>query len=171
MIFAKALTMKKDLAITSAQFLVLTVLATVAPLLGHNQAVTGPIVNAALFIAVALLGAQNAILVGLIPSVVALSAGLLPAVLAPMIPFIMISNTVLIITFAVFKRRNFWLGVLMASVFKFIFLIGTSTVVSDLIVKQEIAQKAVSMMSWPQLATALAGGLIAYLILKGIKKE
>lgn len=36
--------------------------------------------------------------------------------------------------------------------------------------KKEIVQKLVIMMSWPQLQTVLAGGLITYLFLKSIKK-
>jgi uncharacterized membrane protein len=109
------------------------------------------------------LGPQNAILVGLIPSVVALSTGLLPAVLAPIIPFIMISNTILILTFAYLRRKNFWLGVTAASVLKFVFLFSMSAMVMD--------SKMASMMSWPQLLTALAGGVIAYLALKSFKKR
>ena len=171
MIFSKTLTIKKDLAVSSAQFMVLTVIAVVAPLLGHNQLITGPIVNATLFIAAALLGPQSAILVGLIPSAVALSFGLLPAVLAPMIPFIMISNTILILSFYALRQRNFGLGVFAASFLKFLFLITTSALVANLFVKQEIAQKAASMMSWPQFLTAGAGGVIAYFILKGIKRS
>jgi len=170
MILTKVLTIKKETALASAEFLTLTAIATLAPLSGHNQAVTGPVVNATLFLAAALLGPQNAILVGLIPSVVALSAGLLPAVLAPMIPFIMISNTVLVLTFAHLRRKNFWFGVAAASALKFIFLLSTSTMVMNLITKQEIAQKAASMMSWPQLFTALGGGGIAYLTLKSFKR-
>ncbi|MFH1423573.1 MAG: ECF transporter S component [Candidatus Nealsonbacteria bacterium] len=170
MILTKVLTIKKDIVLTIAQFAVLMVIATVVPILGHNQAITGPIVNAVLLISAVLLGPQGAVLVGLIPSVVALSAGLLPLPLAPMVPFIMISNTILILTFACLRRKNFWLGIAAASALKFIFLVSTSTVVMNLIAKQEIARKAALMMSWPQFLTALGGGVIAYFLLKSLKK-
>lgn len=170
MISVKTLAIKKDSTLPVVYFMILTAAATIAPLLGHNQALTGPIVNAALFMAVIFLGPQSAILAGLIPSVVALSVGLLPAILAPMIPFIMISNAILISTFALFYRRNFWLGIVTASFLKFVFLIATSNLAASLIMKQEIAQKVLAMMSWPQLLTALAGGLLAYIILKGLKR-
>ncbi len=162
------LVQKKALVKTSA-FAIFLAIAIFAPLL-KQQFITGPIVNAVLFISVMLLGSQGAIMVGLVPSLIALSTGLLPIVLAPMIPFIMLGNTILIITFDYFKKKNFWLGIILASFLKFLFLFLASSVVANLIVKKEIASKAAMMMSWPQLLTALTGGIIAYLFLKTIRK-
>ena len=133
--------------------------------------IRGPIVNATLFIAAATLGPQRAILIGLIPSMIALSAGLLPAVLAPMIPFIMLSNAILIMTFSALKKKNYWLNVAIGSTLKFIFLFATSSIVINLLIKKEIAQQVALIMSWPQLLTALAGGVIAYPIIKLIKRK
>ncbi|TSD05139.1 MAG: [Fe] hydrogenase subunit HymD [Parcubacteria group bacterium Athens0714_12] len=114
---------------------------------------------------------HNAILIGLIPSLIALSTGLLPPVLAPMIPFIMAGNTILILTFSYLKEKNFWLGVISASFLKFIFLFSASSIVINLLLKKEIAAKVALMMSWPQLLTALSGGLLAYLFLKFFKNN
>lgn len=162
-----ALNRKNFLTVT--QFISLVGVAVIVPLF-HQQAITGPVVNATLFISVTLLGVQNAILVGLIPSLVALSTGLLPPVLAPMIPFIMVGNTILIIVFGYLKEKNFWLGIVTASVLKFLFLFSTSSIVINLLLKKEIATKVATMMSWPQLLTALVGGIIAFMFLKSIKK-
>lgn len=167
--YVKSLVAKKEF-IMVAQFVLLVAVATLAPLTGHQQLVTGPIVNATLFISAALLGAQAAILVGLIPSLVALSAGLLPAVLAPMVPFIMMGNTILVLAFNLLRKKNYWLAVVLASFLKFIFLAATSSLVIDLLLKKEVAQKVALMMNWPQLLTALAGGVIAFLFLKSIRK-
>ncbi|RLI87812.1 MAG: iron hydrogenase, partial [Candidatus Altiarchaeales archaeon] len=68
------------------------------------------------------------------------------------------------------KERNYWLGVISASVLKFIFLFSTTSIVIDLLLKKEIASKVAIMLGWPQLITALVGGLIAYLFLRGIKR-
>ena len=165
----KSLILNKKMVINLTAFLFLTSVITIAPLF-HFQPVTGPIVNAILFIAVSLLGIEYALLVGLIPSVIALSTGLLPAILAPMIPFIMLSNAILIITFAYLRNKNYWLGVIVASVLKFLFLFTTSSVVINLLLKKEVATKVASIMSWPQLVTALVGGVMAYIVLKGLKK-
>jgi hypothetical protein len=166
---ANILTIDKEKILFFIQFALLASIATLAPLFGQ-QAITGSIVNANLFVSTALLGVQAGILIGLLPSLVALSIGLLPPVLAPMIPFIMVGNTILVIIFNYLKETNYWLGVITASALKFIFLFSTSSIVIELFLKKEIAKKIATMMSWPQLLTALAGSLIAYTFLKGIKK-
>ncbi len=165
----KTLVIKRETILSITYFIILLAIATFAPFL-KSQTITGPIVNATLFISVLILGAENAILVGLVPSLVALSVGFLPAAISPMIPFIMAGNAILVVVFNFFRRKNYWLGVILASVLKFLFLWSSSSIVINLLLKKEIAQKAAAMMSWPQLLTALAGGVIAYLILKGIKK-
>lgn len=163
-----ALENKKAIA-TIIYFVLLVGIATVAPLF-HSQPITGPIVNATLFVSVILLGTSEALLVGLIPSVIALSVGTLPAVLAPMIPFIMLSNAVLIIVFALLRKSNYWAAVILASLLKFLFLLATSSIVINLLLKKEVATKVAAMMSWPQLLTALAGGILAYGFLRLVRK-
>ena len=154
-----------------ALFIGLMGIVTIIPHYVHNQFITGPIVNAVLFIAAVMLGAGNAILIGLVPSVVALVSGLLPAPLAPMVPFIMISNAILILVFSYTRKVNYWGGVMGATLFKYAFLYLTSTIVIDLISNHNIALKAaMTMMAWPQIVTALAGGVIAFGILRLIKK-
>jgi len=167
---AKTILVKKEIALILVQFIALIGLATLAPLLVQQQAITGTLVNAVLFVAVILLGPQTAVLVGLVPSLIALSVGLLPAVLAPLVPFIMVANTVLVLVFSYLRKRNYWLAIVLASLFKFVFLFGASSLTINLLLKKEIAEKVALMMSWPQLLTALAGGLIACLFLKSIKK-
>jgi len=151
------------------EFVLLLGIATAAPLF-HNQFITGPIVNATLLIAVALLGMRDAILIGLIPSSIALAVGLLSPVLAPMIPFIIVGNAILVITFGYLRQRNYWLGLVSGSILKFAFLFGTSSIVISLLLNQNLASSVAVMMSWPQLVTALAGGVIAYGVLRGLKK-
>ncbi len=155
-----------------AWFVSLMAIVAILPHYVHNQFITGPIVNAVLFIAVVTVGAGNAILIGLVPSVVALVSGLLPAPLAPMIPFIMISNAILIVVFAGLRKTNYWVGVLGGTLFKYAFLYLTSTIVVGLISNHNIALKAAAtMMAWPQIVTALIGGVIAFGVLKLIRQD
>lgn len=149
-----------------AVFSTLLGIAVLLPALIHSQAITGPIVNATLFLATFLFSPHIAILIGLLPSLVALATGLLPAPLAPMIPFIIIGNTILILVFYYLKKKNFWLGVTLASLLKFLFLFSTSSLVIGLLLKKELAKNVALMMNWPQLITALFGGVIAYFVLK-----
>jgi len=169
MITSKTLTFKKENVITSAQFALLMAAAMLAPFF-LQQSVVGSIVNAILFISVVLLGSRNAILVGILPSLVSLSVGLLPAVLAPMIPFIMTSNVLLILIFDFFRTKNYWLGIVVASILKFAFLLGSSSIIINLLLNKAAASKVAMILSWPQLFTALAGGMIAFLFLRAIKK-
>ena len=169
MALTKTLTWDRAKTVTTAQFVSLLGIATVAPLF-HQQWLTGPIVNAMFLIAVVLLGSQNAIVLALLPSTIALGVGLLPAILAPMIPFIIISNVIFILGFHYLREKNFWLGVAVGSILKFVFLWSTSFVVINLLIKKELAANVSAVMSWPQLATALLGGVLAYAFLKGIKK-
>lgn len=165
----KTLAINNEKISVLARFGALLGIALIAPLIGQ-QAVTGSIVNAVLFISTALLGVQAGILIGLIPGAVSLMTGLLPLALAPMVPFIAVSNAILVVVFSKFKEKNYWLGMISASALKFLFLFTVSSTAINLIFKKEIAYKVAVMMSWPQLFTALAGGLISYLILKTWKK-
>ncbi|MFH1426517.1 MAG: ECF transporter S component [Candidatus Kerfeldbacteria bacterium] len=166
---AKPAVLGKEAIRAIIQFAALVGIATLAPMIG-NQFITGPIVNAVLFIATAILGVRWGIMVGLIPSVIALSVGLLPAPLAPMIPFIMISNAIMVVIFGYLRERNFWLGMISASAVKFLFLFLTSSVVTGLLLKSELAPTVAQILSWPQLATALGGGILAWAFLKAIKR-
>ncbi len=154
-----------------AIFSILLAVSILMPAIVHDQRITGPVVNAILFLSTAILTPEIAVLIGLLPSLVAFSSGLLPAPLAPIVPFIMISNTILILSFYYLKKKNFWIRVSVAAVLKFLFLFGTSTVVINLLLKKELAKQVSLMMSWPQLLTAIAGGIIAFIVLKILKKK
>ena len=164
----KTLTITRDKMALLTWFIALTGIATIAPLF-HQQMITGPIVNATLFVATIILGAQMGIFAGLIPSVIALSVGTLPPALAPMIPYIMISNVILILTFNFLKGKNYWLAITLASFLKFLFLFSTSSLVISLLMKKELAGSVALMMSWPQLVTALMGGILAWIFFKKMR--
>ena len=166
---AKNPAIPKELTASLAKFSALMGLAIIFPLLG-SQLVSGPLVNALLFIAVYFLDLKSAILVALVPSLAALSIGLLPAVLAPAIPFIMLGNVILVIAFYYLKDRNYWLGVAGASFFKYIFIYSGSALVINLFLKGAVAAPIALMLGWPQLLSALSGGVIAYLFLKFIRR-
>lgn len=155
---------------TLVNFLSILGIAVIVPMF-HNQFATGPIINAVLFISVVILGLEKTLFICLIPSVIAMSVGLLPPVLAPMVPFIMISNFLMVLSFYYLKRINYWTGIISASIIKFVFLYISSFAVVNLVIKKELASAIITMMSWPQLLTALAGGVLAYFFLKFVNKS
>jgi hypothetical protein len=164
---SNVLTLKKEALLTLT---VLLAAAIAAPIFFKQQLITGTIVNATLILAVALLGARDGLIVGLLPSSVALATGLLSPLLAPMIPFIIMGNAILVLAFAYLSKLNFWAGAIAGSVLKFAFLYGTSTVVIGLLINKQVAPAVSQMLSWLQLVTALAGSIAAFAILKGLKK-
>ncbi len=158
------------------KFLLISGLAILIPFYIHNQWLTGPIVNALLILALFIVGIRAAVFIALIPSVIALSVGLLPALLAPMIPFIMIGNILFVLTIDFIYNKfgsnnsSYWISVLIASSLKFIFLFLSVNIISKLLLKSELAIKVAQVLSWPQFYTALLGGVIAFVILKWLKK-
>ncbi|MFH0987438.1 MAG: ECF transporter S component [Patescibacteria group bacterium] len=165
----KTLILKKESVYLFGAFLILFAVSTLAPLI-KQQAVTGTIVNATLFITTVILGTQSAVFVAILPSVISLAIGFLPSPLAPMVPFIITSNIILVFVFGELKKVNYWIGAVVASLLKFLFLFSTSSIVVNLILKEDLARKVALMMSWPQLFTALGGGAVAFLIFKIFKK-
>jgi len=161
---------------TMAWFLGLSTTAMSVPLIVHLQPFSGPIINAVLILILFIVGIRSALVVALIPSLMALAGGLLPAILAPAVPFIMISNVIFIITIDWFyntivdPQRGYWTGVLIGAGLKFAFLLASTSIVSGLLLKQELAPKVAQIMSWPQFATAVVGGAIAWMVLRWLKK-
>jgi len=154
--------------------LVLSFLIFFVPSFVHQQFLTGPIVNALLILSFLYLGKNQALFLALIPSTVALSRGLLPLALAPMVPFIMISNCLYILVFAQFENqsqiKNLW-AILLASAVKTLFLISISKLLMVNILAASLATKVAVMMSWSQLWTAVVGGVMALLISNALKKK
>lgn len=157
------------------QFMSIAAVAVVLPFFIHLQWITGPIINALLILAVIITGVRSAMLIALIPSMIALGSGLLPAILAPAVPFIMIVNTILVLSVDWFwrNRKNdqfaYWQGVIIGAALKFLLLFFSINLIAKLLIKQELATVIAQMMSWTQFATAIAGGIIAWLILKFLK--
>jgi hypothetical protein len=146
------------------QLSVFVALAVMAPYF-LNQLVTGSIVNALLFISVSILGLESAFLLCLIPSLISIYTGLLPLALAPMIPFIMTGNALLVLIFSKFSKRNFWAGAVPAILVKYIFIWSVGMLLANSVL-HGISKTVLLMISWPQLTTAIAGACIAYCALK-----
>lgn len=159
-----------------ANFLGLAGVITVLPFLIHLQWLIGPIVNAILIITLFVVGIRSALVLCLVPSLMALSGGLLPVILAPIVPFIMISNVIYIILidriYYTVKdvKKGYWMGVITASGLKFLFLLASVNIIGGLLIKQELAQKVAQILSWPQFFTALSGGMLAWIVLKILKR-
>ncbi|MFZ3057783.1 MAG: hypothetical protein WA092_01925 [Minisyncoccales bacterium] len=163
----QVLSIDKKIVLSLAQFIVLLLVVCLAPI-ANNQIITGTIVNASLLIGVVLLGMRGAILLCFLPSLISLMTGSLAMVMAPMVPFIIIGNVSLVYIFNLLRKKNFFLGLIPAALIKFSFLFLVSNFLISFFIKQPVADKIAVMMSYPQLITALLGGVVAYLVI-GIK--
>lgn len=134
-------------------------LVLVIQMLGFPQLVTGPLVNMALLLATIFQGIGSGVVIGFFTPWIAFSRGILPAPLAPMIPFIMMGNSLFVIVFGIFlTRRSFvWkiAGVFAGALAKYVLLSQAVTVLVR--VPGPMAQA----MQIPQLTTALLGGALA----------
>jgi len=146
-------------------FAVFLAIALAAPFIGV-QIITGSIVNAVLFVSTGLLGITSGILIGFLPSIISLFAGLFPVTFYPMVPYIIIGNAILVLTFGVLAKKHFVLGVILAAFLKFLFLFLSSSLVVSFFVGDSFPKAVVAMMGYPQLITALAGGVIAFFVSK-----
>ncbi len=150
----------------------LFVFITLAPLtVRHTQLLTGPLVNMMLLLTCVLVGPTEALFLGLLPSPTALVSGLLPLPLAPMLPFIMISNALYVAAFHFLRSRSAAGGVVVASVIKFLFLFAASHALTTTLLPASIAPLATTMMGMAQFITALIGGGLALLVLKFLPRR
>jgi uncharacterized membrane protein len=148
---------------------VLLALTLAVQFLGLPQWFTGPLVNAFLLLASLVSGIGSGVLVGLLTPWIALLRGILPPPLAPMVPFIMLGNALLVIIFSLVRRKKevLWLSIValvLAALGKYLLL---SQAVRYLV---EVPPRVAQAMQVPQLLTALGGGAIALSIERALKK-
>ena len=122
------------------------------------QWLTGPGINAILFLAVGYNGAYSGVLIGLFTPILAFMQGIMP--LAPVVPFIMLGNGLLCLGFAWAKNINLVVGVATGAILKFTLL----AIAVNFII--EVPPPVALALGTPQLVTAITGGLVAIAILK-----
>jgi len=144
---------------TQIYFLVFIAIIAIVPFL-KNQFIVGPIVNAVLLASVISLGVFQAVFFAVLPSVVSFLSGLLPVSFAFMLPFIAISNILLVTTFGAFYKRGYWKSAILASFLKFFFLFGSVLVFLWANSSNMNANKLLAMFGYLQLFSALMGSLI-----------
>ena len=141
---------------------ILLAVALVIQMGGFPQPITGPLVNAVLYLSALLVGSWSGIIIGICTPVIAFMRGILPAPLGPMIPFIALGNGILVVVFSLLERKSKVLGIILASLVKYAIL---ATTVKFIV---EVPEKIAQIMSLSQLYTALSGGVIALLAYKAL---
>lgn len=130
------------------------------------QLVTGTLVNGMLLISAGYVGMWSGVIIGLLTPVLAFLFGIMK--FPPMIPFIMVGNALYVLVFSGMKNKP--VGMVLGSLVKFLWLSGSVYYVLPLFgVKAPVA--LVEMFTFPQLATAVMGGILALLVLSLLKKS
>jgi len=143
---------------------ILLALTLAFQMLGLPQPITGPAVNAMLILSTLIMGPAGAAIIGMLTPVIAFLRGILAAPLGPAIPFIVLGNWAYIFTFAGLRKVNQYLALVIAAVLKLLILAGAVRFL--LSVPPPVARA----LQFPQLVTALAGGLVALLVWAGLQK-
>lgn len=139
--------------------------------MGLPQYVTGPLVNALLLLTLEWCGLGQAMAVGMITPMGAALRGILPLPLWVMMPFIAVGNAAFVGVFHLLRERSRVVALVAAAVVKFAWLSGAVTAlvvwplhvaVGGNVAAVAIPQSIINMMRWPQLGTALVGGILAF---------
>jgi len=140
---------------------------------GHPQFLVGSLVNSFLFLAAMFFPTRFSYSLIFFPSLAVLSRGIIFGPLTPwliyMIPFIWMSNWILVFSFRnLISNNNQWISAGIASILKSTFLFSSALLLFKLRV---IPRLFLSVMSFNQLITALSGFLLAWLTKKILIKK
>ncbi len=150
-------------------FASVSILAFFTPFtLGHPQWLVGTVVNACLFLTAIYLPKKYFIPLSILPSLGVLARGLifgpLTLFLVYFLPFIWLGNLTLLLVFKkLFSKSRFIFASVISSVTKFLFLFLLANIYLKLSIVPAVFLQA---MGLNQLATALVGGLTAFIIFK-----
>ncbi|MTI46223.1 ECF transporter S component [Sporosalibacterium faouarense] len=138
---------------------------------GLGQGVVGPLVNFTLLVSVGLVGILSGIIIGCFTPLIAFFVGLMP--LAPVVPFVIIGNSILVILFGFIRKRiaknGDYIGIIVAAIGKFAFLAISARYLIGLFTK--VPGPLVTALSLPQLYTALVGGVLAIIVMRLLPKS
>ncbi len=164
----KFLTRTALLAALTVAFQWARTLISIPPL--ASNFVIGSLVNACLAAASVLVGAWSGIIISILAPVMAL---LQQHVVFPwLVPIIAGGNIIFVLMYNWWYRRNKCIAIVLASVSKFILLfLLVGAAVRVLVVPQPAAGAISLMFGWPQLVTAVAGGLIALIVIERLGEE
>lgn len=152
-------------------FIIISVVSFFVPFfMGHPQWLVGIIVNAGLFLSALYLPKKYFLPISIFPSLGVLARGLvfgpLTAFLIYFLPFIWLGNLVLILVFRFIYPnffQNFGIAAIVSAIVKFAVLF----LIANIYFKFNFAPAVfLQLMGLNQLATALAGGAIAFIVLK-----
>lgn len=160
----KLLTLRLNIVVYSLGF-------SIPFLLSQPQLVTGTIINSLLFISSERLGKKALYPILVLPSLGAISHGILfgpqTVFLFYFLPFIWIGNYFQTFIFSLTKQQNYIVRILFSGLAKYSLL---SVAAGIYFGAQIVPQIFVTSMGVIQLTTAILGGLLAYPVIRSLRK-
>lgn len=154
-----------------AQTALLLAVAITIQLAGLPQVFTGPGINAVLLLAGLFVNPFAGVVIGILTPFGALLRGILQPVLLPALPFIVLGNAIYVLTAVSFIRRSgidsrfrSILGVILGSAVKYAVMAGAVKFII------EVPEKVAYALTVPQFFTAVAGGAVALVIYRILRK-
>jgi hypothetical protein len=140
-------------------------------LLPNSSFIVGPLVNACLLVSTALTGVWSGIIIAVVSPFASLINNHAPvaAALLPFAPFVALGNAVYILSYYLLKKKSPVAGVAIGSVLKFAFLYSAINIFLQVFSFPKFAKVLTFLFGWPQLITALIGGIIALAVIKILK--
>lgn len=153
-------------AILLALTILFQTLGRFIPLGQFSQFIVGPLVNACLLVAAAYTGLVGGAVVSVLSPFGAILTG--ASIPLPFAPFIAVGNFILVLLYVLLKKKPV-AGIAVGAVLKFGFLWASILIFTGFMnIPAKMATALIASFSWPQLVTALVGGIIALVVLKAL---
>jgi len=133
--------------------------------------IVGPLVNACLLILTGLVGLYLGVAISILSPIGAILTGAVMPL--PFVPFVALGNFALVLLFYLFKNKKV-IGLITGSIAKFLVIYGSLLTVIPyfkLLPPQQISKFISGPFSYPQLITALVGGVIALPVILRLEKR
>ena len=139
----------------------------------HNNFVVGPLVNMCLLVATAFTGVWSGVIIAVVSPFASLINNHAPvaAALLPFAPFVAIGNILFVVSYYFLRKKSQLLSVLIGAVLKFGFLMGAITIFLKIFSFPKFAKVLILLFGWPQLITAVVGGVMALLVIQIMEKN
>ncbi len=140
--------------------------------LPNNNFIVGPLVNMCLLVATMTAGVYGGAAIAILSPFTSLINNNAPiaSVLLPFAPVIAIANLVFVLVFFYLYDKNKYVGLGAAAVLKFGVLFLGIRIFLQIFNFPKFTEKLFQLFSWPQLVTALIGGLVAIPVIYGVRK-
>lgn len=134
--------------------------------LNLRQPITGPGINAILYVASIYIGPVSGAIVGVLTPWIALLTGIMR--FAPAVPVIMAGNVTLALVSGYLHRFNRYFGMAFAAALKFaVMTFGIKYLIAQ---GTQVPAPVYTSLTITQLITALAGAVVASIVLRGLER-